>query len=687
MPKYTTSAVRNAALVGGAGSGKTTLVEAMLHRAGVVGRQGQVEEGNTVCDYDDLEKELQQSIDSAIVHFDHAGAHLNLIDTPGSSDFIGRAMSVLPGVETAFVVIDAAAGIETITRRMMKAAEEHSLTRMIVVNKIDNASNLAALLSELQETFGRACMPINLPADGGKAAIDCLEQDSGSSDLGDVAGFHTALIEQVVEIDEQLMEQYLEAGSVAPDELSTALTQALREGHLVPVCFTSARTGTGIKELMGVMAKLCPSPDQGNPHVFEYRANGQVETWLAEADPAKSCVAHVFKVASDPYVGKLCVFRVHQGTLTPDSQPRVDDAKKGVRIAHLFKLQGKTHAEVDALVAGDIGAVAKIEEISFNSVLHAVDLGVGDHLRLRTPALPKPMYGLAIEGISKGAETKLGEALTKLVAEDPTLEIERLQTTGETVIRGLGEQHLRVKLRLLKDRYGVEVETRPPRVAYKETITTKAEGHYRHKKQTGGAGQFGEVFLRVEPINGDEEGISRGLLFVNETFGGSIPRQYLPAIEKGIRRVMSEGAVAGYPMQDIKVTVYDGKHHPVDSKEVAFMTAGRKAFVDAVHKARPVLLEPFVSMEITVPADLIGDISSDLSGRRGRIQGTDMLPGNQAVLKAEAPLAETMKYASQLKSITGGAGSYIMEYSHDEPTPPNVQAEVVKAFKPKEEED
>jgi len=372
---------------------------------------------------------------------------------------------------------------------------------------------------------------------------------------------------------------------------------------------------------------------------------------------------------------------VHQGTLDPSVQPIVDDGKKGVRIAHVFKLQGKDHADVDGIIAGDIGAVAKIEEISYGSVLHTAE-----RVRLKPLPLPKPMFGLAIEGTSKGAETKMGEALAKLAAEDPTLEIERVQATGETVIRGLGEQHLRMKLRLLKDRYGVEVETRPPRVAYKETITAKAEGHHRHKKQTGGAGQFGEVFLRVEPTGPDNEDAVDGLVFCDDTFGGSIPKQFMPAVEKGIRRVMHEGAIAGYPMQDIKVSVYDGKHHPVDSKEVAFMTAGRKAFVDAVQKAKPVLLEPYVTMEITVPADMIGDISSDISGRRGRIQGTDMLPGNLAVISTEVPLSEVMSYSSQLKSITGGTGSYTMEYSHDERTPPNVQAEVVKAFKPKEDE-
>ena len=685
MPEYSTEAIRNLALVGAAGSGKTTLVEAMLHNAGVIGRVGRVEDGNTVCDFEDLEKELGHSLDSALVHFDLHDAHINLIDTPGVSDFLGRSLSVLPAVDTVVVVIDADAGIETVTRRMMKAAQEHHLPRMIVINKIDHPSGLSELLGALQESFGSACRPLNLPADGGKAVIDCFTGDGGDSDLGDVADFHTAIVDQVVETDEKLMEQYLEQGEVAAEELRGAFNAALRQGHLIPVCFTSAREGVGVSELMKIIAELCPNPTQGIPRTLDYSRNSEEQSTEPQADAGKPPIAHVFRVSSDPYVGRLCVFRVHQGTIGPDSQPQVDGQRRVLRIAHVFKLQGKNHAETDKIIAGDIGAVAKIDEINFNSILHSGDLG--DDLRLRCPELPKPMYGLAVEGTTKGTETKLAEALSRLVAEDPTLVIERVQTTGETVMRGLGEQHLRVKLRLLKDRYGVEVETRPPKIAYKETITALAEGHHRHKKQTGGAGQFGEVFLRVEPFGRDEEGVDDGLLFIDKTFGGSIPKQFMPAIEKGIRRVMSEGAVAGCHMHNIKVTVHDGKHHPVDSKEIAFFTAGRKAFIDGVLKAKPVLLEPYVSMEITVPLEMIGDISSDISGRRGRIQGTDMLPGNLAVITAEAPLAEMMSYSSQLKSITGGAGSYTMEYSHDERTPPNIQAEVIKAYKPKAEEE
>lgn len=684
MPRYTTADIRNIAVTGPAAAGKTTLIEQMLFNAGIIGRAGRVQDRNTICDHDDLSREMGHSIDSAIVHFDHDGRHINVIDTPGSPDFLGKAISVLPAVETMCVVIDATVGVETTARRMMKIAADRNLPRMLVINKIDHIEDVAKALASVQEAFGAVCQPLNLPADGGTAVIDCFGNATGSSDLGDVAGFHAAIIDQVVEVDEDLMAIYLEEGEVTPDQLHAPFEKALREAHLVPICFTNARDNVGIRKLKDIFAHLCPSPLEGNPPTFEYLQNGTLKELQGIPDPAEPLIAHVFKVAFDPFVGKLSVFRVHQGHVGHDFQPKVGDSRKGIRIGHVFKLQGKQHSETDQIIAGDIGAVSKIDDINFNSVIHSD--GIAEDLHIRPLPLPRPMYGLAVEVVATGAEGKLGDALAKVTAEDPTLQVERVQSTGETVLRGLGELHLRAKLRLLKDRYGLDLRTKPPRVPYKETITAQAEGHHRHKKQTGGAGQFGEVYMRVAPLNG-EAGVVDGLLFVDETFGGSVPRQFLPAIEKGVRQVMQGGAIAGYPMQGIKVSVYDGKYHAVDSKEVAFTTAGRKAFIDGVKKARPVLLEPYVTLDVTIASSMIGDISSDLSGKRGRILGTDTLPAGMAVMHAEVPLAEVMNYASQLKSMTAGIGTYVMEYSHDEPAPPDIQAKVIAAFRPKDEDD
>ena len=685
MAKYTTTDIRNIAMTGAAAVGKTTLVEAMLHTAGEIGSIGTVEHGTTVCDFDDLEKEYGHGIDSAIVHFDYNGAHVNIVDTPGSPGFFGKAVAALPAVETQVIMIDASVGIETATRKLFNIGKDRQLPQVILVNKIDNATDLDVLLEQIQKTFGSECRPVNLPAEDGKAVINCFSNATGDSDIGDVADFHTGIVDQVVEVDEALMEAYLEQGEVSPEQLHGPFEAALRQAHLVPVMFMSAKENIGVVEFMNFIASLCPNPLEGNPRTFVIHEGELQEEWHATNDGAHP-VAHVFKVSADPYVGKLCVFRLHQGALSPSIHPRVGDNKKPLRLSHVFKLQGKNHVEIPEVISGDIGAVAKVDELHYGSVMH--DASISEQMKIKPLPMPKPMYGLAIDAANRNAETKLGEALTKLQAEDPTLEVDRVAATGDLVLRGLGDIHLRVKLRLMKDRYGVEVETRTPKVAYKETITSGAEGHHKHKKQSGGSGQFGEVYLRVEPAVGEEtEASPDGFVFVDDTFGGSVPKQFMPAIEKGVKSVMSDGAIAGYPMYNIKVTVYDGKHHAVDSKEIAFMTAGKKAFIEAVKKAKPVLLEPFVKMHIAIPMDLIGDISSDISGRRGRILGTEMMPGDQALLEAEAPLSEVMSYTNQLKSITGGTGSYEMEYSHDERTPANVQADVVKSFRPVTDED
>jgi elongation factor G len=499
-----------------------------------------------------------------------------------------------------------------------------------------------------------------------------------------VADAHRRIVEQVVEVDEDLMMTYLDQGDVKPDQLHEPFEKALRDGHLIPVCFASGATGVGVTELLDIFVKLAPNPLEGNPRPF-VRGDDVLHELHAQPDPRKHVIAHVFQVSIDPFVGKLAAFRVHQGTVTPQTQlfigdPRAGESKKPFKVGHLFKFQGKEHVEVDVAIPGDICAVAKVEEIHRGAVLH--DSHDEDHIRYLHKAYPEPMFGLAITLKSRNDETKFHDAVVKLLEEDPTFKLVRDASTHETVFYGMGELHLRIILDRLKSRSRIEVDTKPPKIAYRETVSTKAEGHHRHRKQTGGAGQFGEVYLRVVPL---ERG--KGFEFVDDTFGGNPPKQYLPAIEKGVRQVLDTGAVAGYPLQDVRVEVYDGKHHDVDSKEIAFVTAGRKAFIDAVQKARPVVLEPIVDLEVTVPQQYMGDITGDLSGKRGRIMGTDVLPDGQAVVKASVPLSEVSNYQNQLKSVTGGQGNFAMELSHYDPVPPHLQQQIVSAYKPKAEEE
>ncbi len=679
--------IRNIALLGQTGSGKTTLSERLLLSTGTIQRMGSVEEGTTTSDWSDEEKHHQHSLKPEVLHFEHEGHFVNCIDTPGLSDFAGHAIACLPAVETAVVVVDAHKGVEPMTRRMMRVAKERNLPRAIVVNKIDDAqADLQGVVKSIQEEFGSVCLPINIPTADRSGVVDVFgEEHSGQTLFSSPDEAHTRIIEQVVEVNEELMSEYLEKGDAAAlnkHAVHEAFEQALREGHLVPVCFVSAQTGAGIDALLHVFASLLPSPLEGNPRTFLKRdpsgeEDGEVHEseFHPEPDPAKPLIAHCFKVSTDPFVGKLGVFRVHQGSIKAKSEVRIADHKKGVRVGALIRTQGKAQQDESELGPGDIGSIAKVDEIHFDGVLHDGKTGEGIHLR--PLPLPKPMFGLAIELKNHADESKFGTVIAKLQDEDPCFVVERIAATKQTVMRGLGELHLRVILEKLHEHYKMDLLTKTPKVAYKETISGKAEGHHRHKKQTGGAGQFGEVYLRVEPLPDDHE---TGFEFVNATVGGSIPRQFMPAIEKGIRSILEHGAVAGYPMTGIKVEVYDGKYHAVDSKEIAFITAGKRAFIDAVEKARPVLREPFVHLEVTVPQSAMGDIAGDLSTKRGRVQDTKMLAGDMCTVIAQAPLSELQNYSNELKSMTQGAGSYTMEYSHDENTPPHIQQEVIEAF-------
>ncbi|MGA2231354.1 MAG: elongation factor G [Tepidisphaeraceae bacterium] len=680
MPSYTTGDIRNVLIVGHGGSGKTTLADAMIYAAGAVNRKGSVTDGSSFGDFEKEEKEHGHSIYAHLLNCDHMGKHINLIDTPGSPDLAGQAIACLPAVETVACVINAQSGIEVVTRRLMEAAKERNVPRAIIINKIDLPElDLPALVARIQETFGHECLPINLPTGSGKAVVECLLNNSGEADFGSVKESHTAILDQIVELDEGLMEKYLSGDEPDYTLLHAPFEKAMDEGHVVPICFTDARSGVGVPELLDAIARHFPSPLEGNPMPFLTGEGANEKPFAYVPDVNKTLLAHVFKVTTDPFVGKLALFRVHQGKAAANSQIYIGHAKKPIKLGHISHVQGKDHREVQEIIAGDVGAVAKIEEIHTGDVLH--DDHALDSVHLKPLVFPTPMFGLAITPKARGDEQKISGALAKLAEEDPTFKWSSDRQTHEVVIHGLGELHLRLVLERFAKR-GLHVDTKPPKIAYRETIQQSADGHYRHKKQTGGAGQFGEVFLRVEPL---ERG--KGFEIVNEVIGGTIPGQFIPAVEKGIHDLMDMGAIAGYPLQDIRIAITDGKHHPVDSKEVAFRTAGKFAFKDAVMKARPVLLEPIVHMEITVPEDKMGAITGDLSGKRGRIQGTDVVGGGMAMIKASAPLAEVMQYQSQLKSVTGGQGSFVMELSHYEAVPPHVQQQIVAQYKPKAEEE
>ena len=678
MPQYRTEDIRNLTLVGHTGSGKTTLIEALLARSGKIGEPGTIERGSTTTDHDPLEKEFQHSLDSALANLDFDGIHVNLIDTPGFPDFRGPTLTAMAATETTALVINAHNGIELSTRRLMRRAKRRRLCRIIIINKIDQEGvNLEKVVNQIREEFGPECLPINLPADNFSTVKDCFFGTEGETDVFSLSEAHEAIIDQVVEVNEDLMLQYLEGESLSRDDLHDAFEQALREGHLVPICFTSATTGAGLGEFLKLCKRLLPNPLEGNPPPILKGEGQAAERVKIKPDPDGHVVAHVFKITNDPFVGKLSIFRIYQGTVKPDSQLFIGDSRKPFKVGHLFKVQGGKHEEVEEGVPGDICAVAKVDEVHYDAILH--DSHDEDHFHLKPLDFPQPMYGLAIQTKSRGQEQKLAQSIAKLSEEDPCFVIEHNQELNETVIRGLGELHMRVMLQRMKERYNVEVKTRPPRIAYRETITRPAEGHYRHKKQTGGAGQFGEVFLRIRPKRR-----GKGFEFINKVVGGAIPTSLIPAVEKGIRQIMDEGAIAGYQLQDIEVEVYDGKFHPVDSKEIAFVIAARNAFLDAIHNAGPQILEPIVSVDVTVPEAVMGDVTGNLAGRRARISGTESLSGGQVTVKADMPLSSLSDYHAELKSMSQGQGSFTMEFSHYDPVPHQVQQELEAAHKPKE---
>jgi elongation factor G len=678
MP-YSTAEIRNICLVGPSHAGKTLLTEALLFAGGKIAEKGSIEKGTTVSDYTPREKEIGHSQFNSVCHLDHEGIHVNLIDTPGYRDFYGRAKSVMPAADTAAIVINAQAGVEAPARRMMNAAHEQRMCRMIIVNQIDAEDvDLEKVFHDIQEAFGAECLPMNLPSVDGNSVVDCFFQPEGEETaFSSVKEAHTQIVDQVVEVDEELMELYLEQGEeLQPEQLHDPFEIALREEHLVPVCFVSAETGVGIRQLLQIFERLMPNPTEANPPIFLKGEGADAEEVEVLPDPSKHAIAHVFMVNIDTFKGRLGVFRIHQGTINAGNQLFVGDARKPFKATQLLKVNGETHSKVETAVPGDICAVPRVDEAHYDAVLH--DSHDEDHFHLKPIQLPRPMFGLAIRPQNDADAQKTSDALHVAEAEDPSVQIEHNASLNEVVLLGLGELHLATLLQQIEDRYSLDLVTSLPSIAYRETITAKAEGHHRHKKQTGGAGQFGEVYLRIEPLPQGS-----GFEFGSAVVGGSIPSQFIPAVENGVRQAMKEGAINGYPMQDIKVVVYDGKHHNVDSKEIAFVQAGKKAFLDAVAKARPIVMEPIVNAEFSVPTDCVGGVTGDLSGMRGMITGTDALPDNRALVSGQVPLQELQGYHSRLKSLTGGDGSFTMDFSHYAEIPANelkqIQAEAEQA--------
>jgi elongation factor G len=713
MAKYKVEDIRNIALLGHGASGKTSLADSLLFKAGAVDRRGSVEDGTSVSDYDEEEKKRHFSIDTSLLHLEHKGKRINLLDTPGYPDFVGSALEALSAVENALIVVSAPNGIEVNTRRMFHEAGRRGLARMLVINKMD-AENIHfdVLLKTINDSFGKNCVLFNAPVGHGpqlSGVVSVLKppDQPPKGVLVDLGQARSKLVDAIVESDDALMEKYLMEGTVSNEELIGAIPKALAAGTVIPIFCTSAKKDVGIAELLEALAEDALSPAQGT-HRKGIKGHGE-QAKEVELQPSESAefVGQVFKTLSDKFVGTLAFFRIYSGKMSSD-QPLVNvRSGKSSRTGGLLQMQGKNQQPIPEGIAGDIVAVAKVED------LHIGDTVAGNPQapKLAKPAFPTPMFGLAVEPKARGDEQKISTSLQRIADEDPTFHMTRDSQTHELVITGMSQLHLDVIQHRLKRRFDLEVVTKEPKIPYRETITTPSEASHRHKKQSGGRGQFGEVHLRVYPlpreIKTDEQLLEQfankdkfekmrmahydaehNFAFIDTVVGGTIPNQFIPAVEKGCKELLDRGALAGYRIQDVAVEVYFGKDHPVDSSEQAFKTAGRIAFKNAFLQAHAVLLEPIVDLEVTVPSKYTGSILGDLNTKRARIENQDSLPGDLAVIKAKAPLAEVARYAAQLGSITQGQGSYTMEFSHYDMVPGNVQQQIVaKAKVAAEEED
>lgn len=698
MARHAIEDIRNIALCGHGSSGKTTLVDHILHKTGAITRHASVDDGTSVCDFDEEEKQHKYSIEASVVHFEHGGKRFNVIDTPGYPDFIGQTIGALRAVETAVIAINAHSGIEVNTRRVFKEAADAGLGRILAITKLDSENiDFEKLLASIKEVFGAHCIPINVPVGLGhefKGVASTLHVDGQQAGaVVDLEALHTELIEAIVEIDEKATERYFEGIEPEADELARLIDDAVAGGNLIPIVCVGGKADIGITELLDALA-LCALPPGRLLRRGKDAAGNEV---TIAPNPAGPLVAQVFKTRIDPFVQKLSFIRVFSGKLQKDATVHVANVRKPLKISQLLEVQGSETQPIDEAGPGDIVAVAKTEELHTGSVL--------GEIALEPIRFPTPMVGLAVTPKSRNDETKLSGALHKIAEEDSTLLLDRDAQTKELVMRGMSELHLQIIRERLKRREKVEVDVKEPKIPYRETIQAPAEGSYRHKKQTGGRGQFGEVHIRLFPMPPGvkpEEFATKerfasmrsyhydpvhNFMWVDSIVGGTIPNNFLPAVEKGFKERLASGVIAGYQVQNVCAEVHFGKHHPVDSSEAAFKTAGSMAFRNVFREAKPGLLEPIVKLAVTVPSTNVGDVNSDMSGRRGRVLGLDSAGGDFQTVTVEVPLAEVTTYARTLSSMTGGQGSFTMEFSHYDVVPGNVVKEIVEKAQLKEEEE
>jgi elongation factor G len=688
MKVYSSDKIRNISLMGHSGSGKTILAEAMLFATGATNRMGRVEDGTTVSDWDDEEVNRSQSINTSLLPVEWDGHKINVLDTPGYPDFIGDVISALRVSEAGMIVLDAVSGVEVGTELAWQQLVQDNKPRLIFVNKMDrDNANFQQVMDDLKNTFDGNFIPVYLPIgaegtfEGVVSAIRGKAYVGPEAKLTDVPDdmqealeeAHLTLVEAAAESDDDLLMKYFDGEELTPDEIFNGLKTSFISGDIVPVLCGSASKGIGVRTAMNFINALVPSPLDSAP----YPATIKGEETELDGDPAGTTAALVFKTIADPYVGRLTLFRVFNGTVKSDSRLYNIGKNSEERLGHIFTLRGKEQLKVEQVAAGDIAAAAKLSVTATGDTLAEKGSGI----ILPPSRLPNPLYAVAIKPVSQADSAKIGSALSRLVEEDPTLRWYNDNSIRQMILMGMGDVHITIAVNRLKGKFGVNVTTEMPKVPYRETVSRTASASHRHKKQTGGAGQFGEVYLRVEPGEQDQD-----LDYVWEVFGGAISSTFRPSIEKGIRQVLKGGVLAGYPVVGVKVAVYDGKEHPVDSKDIAFQVAGREAFKKAFQEAGPIFLEPIYKIEVTVPEEYMGDILSDLNTRRARVLGMDTLRG-KSIISAEAPYAELLRYSNDLRSITQGRGIYSLDFLRYEPVPQHLSQAIIDEANREKEDD